>query len=95
MKPVSFPEQTVVIAKDQPQYLPLPAHVKPHDKYDPSCRMTFCWQLSWRERLTLLVTGRLWHQVLTFNSPLQPQLLLVKKPDLAAPPAKQPSGGAE
>ena len=86
MKPVSFPEQNVVIAKDQPQYLPLPAHIEPHDKYDPSRRTTFCWQLSWRERLTLLVTGKLWHQVLTFNSPLQPQLLLVEKPKLPAAP---------
>jgi hypothetical protein len=67
MKPISFPQQTVVFAKDQPEYLPLPAHV------DAEGVVTFCWQLSWRDRLRMLVTGKLWHQVLTFHRPLQPQ----------------------
>ena len=84
MKPVDFAECNTVFAKDQPEYLQLPAHVDPHDKYDPSRRATFCWQLSWRERVKLLITGKLWHQVLTFNSPLQPQKLMVDKPTLAA-----------
>lgn len=82
MKPIEFPEVNTVFAKDQPQYLQLPAHVEPHDKYDPGRRATFCWQLSWRERVAILFTGRLWHQVLTFNSPLQPQKLMVRKPAL-------------
>lgn len=80
MELVSFPEQTDVIAKDQPQYRPLPAHVV---NGDPEGRITCCWQLSWRERLKVLWTGLIWHQVLTFNSPLQPQLLLVDKPELS------------
>ena len=29
MKPVPFTEQNGVLAKDQPQYLPLPVHVDP------------------------------------------------------------------
>ena len=79
MTPVSFPEQTVVFAKDQPEYLPLPAHVDEH-----GC-VTFCWQLSWRDRLRLLVTGKLWHQVLTFGRPLQPQKLSAECPFERAP----------
>lgn len=79
MKPVSFPEQTVVFAKDQPEYTPLPAH---RLESDPLGLTTFCWQLTWRERLALLIHGRLWHQVLTFQQPLQPQILSVKKPEM-------------
>ena len=79
MKIIEFPEQTLVIAKDQPEYQPLPAH---RLRGDPSGRVTCCWQLTWIERLRVLVTGTIWHQILTFNMALQPQLLLVKKPNM-------------
>lgn len=78
MTPASFPESNVVFAKDQPEYLPLPAAVHPQD---PQGTTTFCWQLSWRERWMLLWRGKLWHTVLTFKSNLQPQLLSVDKPE--------------
>lgn len=78
MTPASFPEQTVVFAKDQAEYLPLPAHVTT-DGYVVS---TFCWQLTWRERIRLLVTGKIWHQVMTFGHSLQPQNILTEKPEL-------------
>ena len=81
MKIVEFPEQTVVIAKDQPQYLPLPAH---RHRNDPNGKITCCWSLSLLERLRVLFTGTIWHQVLTFGQPLQPQLLLVEKPMMGA-----------
>lgn len=76
MQAISFKEQTLVIAKDQPEYLPLPAHRESDGK------VTFCWQLTWKERLRILLSGKLWHQVLTFNGPLQPQKLTVDKPNL-------------
>ena len=76
---IEFPEQTVIIAKDQPEYNPLPAHVF---KHDPQGRIACCWQLSFRDRCKVLLTGKLWHQILTFRQPLQPQLLLVDKPDM-------------
>lgn len=76
---ISFPEQTVVIAKDQPEYNPLPAHVF---KDDPQGRIACCWKLSWHDRFRVLFTGRLWHQILTFQQPLQPQLLTVDKPQM-------------
>lgn len=81
MKLIEFPEQTVVIAKDQPEYLPLPAH----QFGDSSGRIACCWKLSLIERLRLLWSGLIWHQVLTFNQPLQPQLLSVEKPEMPAP----------
>ena len=82
MKPIEFPEQTVIIAKDQPQYVPLYAHrfVDQPDKGRIAC----CWKLGWKDRLKLLMTGKLWHQILTFNQPLQPQLLSVDKPEMTA-----------
>lgn len=73
---IEFPEQTVIIAKDQPQYRPLPAY----QHGDKSGTITFCWKLSLIDRLKLLFTGKLWHNVLTFNYSLQPQLLMVDKP---------------
>lgn len=82
MELVEFPEQTVVIAKDQPQYKPLPAH---RFAGDPKGRIACCWALSLRERLLVAITGRLWHEVLTFNQALQPQLLSVRKPAMPPP----------
>lgn len=77
MKLIPFPEQTVVIAKDQPEYQPLPAFQFAHD---PTGRIACCWQLTFRERLKLLFTGRLWHIIMAFHQPLQPQLLQLEKP---------------
>lgn len=76
MKPVApanLPEgaQLVVIARDQPEYLPLPAAVSPD-----GCVMTE-WELS-AEDLAKVVNGgrvRLW--VWTFRQPLQPVMLEV------------------
>jgi len=78
---IEFPEQTVVIAKNQPEYLPLPAH---RFANDPQGRIAFCWRMTWRERLRVLWTGILWHEVLTFDRPLQPQRLSTDKPDMLA-----------
>lgn len=77
---VRFPEQTVVYAENQPEYRPLPAYVYS----DREGRITCCWSLSWKERLKVLFSGRIWHTILTFHGPLQPQLLEVEKP--AMPP---------
>ncbi len=78
MELIEFKEQTVIIAKDQPEYLPLPAH----QFNDGKGTIAFCWKMTWKERLKVLFTGCLWHQVLTFNKPLQPQMLGTDKPDM-------------
>lgn len=79
MEPISFAEQTVVIARDQKEYLPYPAH---HFKDDPQGRIASCWKMSWRERFVVLFTGVVWQQVLTFKQPLQPQKLSTDKPEM-------------
>jgi hypothetical protein len=73
---IEFPEQNRVYAKDQPQYRPLPCFT--HG--DEEGRITCCWKFNFWARLKILFTGKIWHQVLTFHGPLQPQLLLVEKP---------------
>lgn len=70
MKPVGFLEQNAVLAEHQPQYQPLPVY---RELTLPG-RVVSCWHLTWRERVRLLVTGRLWLSQLTYGSPLQPQL---------------------
>jgi hypothetical protein len=85
MKLFEFPGHNVVIAKDQPEYIPLPAYRVPND---PHGRLVCCWKLSWRERLRVLVTGELWHTILTFNHQLQPQLLEVERPSATLPPVE-------
>lgn len=79
---IKFPEQTTTYAEDQPQYQPLPAFKVPND---PEGRIVCCWRLSFVERLKVLFTGLIWHEILTFNQPLQPQLLEVDKPDMGSP----------
>lgn len=66
MTPIEFPEQDYVFAKDQPEYLPLPAHVSDEGQ------VTSCWAMTWRERLRVLLTGRIYASQLTFGGRLQP-----------------------
>jgi hypothetical protein len=66
MKPVSFPQATVVYAKDQPEYVPLPAHVSIHGV------VTSCWELSNEELAEIILTRRIWLQAMTFGAALQP-----------------------
>jgi len=74
MKAIEFPEHNMVLAKDQPEYLPLPVFRAPDGL------VVSCYRLTWRERLKLLFTGRFWLQQLTFNQPLQPQCPTVDYP---------------
>lgn len=76
MTPIEFDGQTLIIAKDQPEYLPLPAHVT-HDGI-----VTCCWRLTWRERIKVLLSGRIWHRVMTLKRPLQPQAISTVRPML-------------
>lgn len=77
MKPTAFPEQTCVYAKGQIEYMPLPVH---RNEDDPNGVLTCCWRLSWRERIKVLFTGRVWNEIMTFRKPLQPHLLSIDKP---------------
>jgi hypothetical protein len=75
MKPVSpvafeiaqrFGIREIIFAKDQPQYIALPAL-----KF-PDGLVVTRWSLSLRERLKVLCGGSVYLGLLTFNNPLQP-----------------------
>lgn len=74
MSPIKFEQQNVVFAKDQPEYLPLPAHISSEGI------VTTCWELTPDEREVFLKTGVIYLRVLTFNEPLQPVVLTVENP---------------
>lgn len=73
MTPIEFAEQTIVWAKNQPPYLPLPAYTNEQETIS-------CWKLTWRERFQVLFSGKLWLRQMNFNQPLQPQAPSVQSP---------------
>jgi hypothetical protein len=89
MKPISpvlphsdLPE--VIYAKDQPQYLPLPAVHVPFDGASPTNAkwrsVISHWKLNFGERLRVLFHGDLWLEQITFGDRLQPQRPAVEEP---------------
>jgi hypothetical protein len=79
MNPIKFKEQNITFAADQPPYRPLPAF---KDKSDPQGKVISCWDLTLRERIRVLFTGRIWVSLLSFNQPLTPSFLTTKKKDV-------------
>lgn len=74
MKPYKFNECNLTYAETQPEYLPLPVYK------ESDGTITCCWSLSFLEKLKVLFTGKIFLQVLTFNTPLQPLKLEVNNP---------------
>ena len=74
MKPIEFPGCNIVYAKDQREYLPLPA------QRGSEGEVISCWKLGFLERLKVLFTGKMYLSLLTFNRLLQPQKMSVQKP---------------
>jgi hypothetical protein len=67
-----------VLAKDQPEYIPLPvAHVT---YVDGTQSMISRYRLTLWERLVILWRGCVWWEQLTFGGPLQPQKMHVNEP---------------
>jgi hypothetical protein len=82
MKPIEFEHQNTVYAKDQPEYQPLPAL-----KIDgPTGEIISCWKLSFKERIKILFTGKVWLSLMSFNNPLTPSYLSVDRKDLYTHP---------
>ena len=75
MKPIEFKHQNVVFAKDQPEYQPLPA-LKLNT---PEGEVISCWKLSFKERIQVLLFGRVWLSLMSFNKPLTPSFLSVDR----------------
>lgn len=78
MKPIDFPERTHMIAKDQAEYITLPAHISKSDRGE----VVFCMKLTLWERIKLLITGKLWCCLLCFHKPVTPSFFTVKKSDI-------------
>lgn len=78
MKPIKFPEANITFAENQPEYQPLPAFIKDN----PQGETVSCWQLSFKERIKILITGKLWVSLWTFNKPLTPMYFTTKKEEL-------------
>ena len=78
MKPIDFPETNGVHAEHQDEYLPLPTYTM----RDTNGSVVSCWQFTWKEKLQVLFGKPLWLEIMTFGGPLQPQLPMIKKPQL-------------
>jgi len=77
MKPINFKRSNTIFAKDQTQYIPLPAYRDP----GPDGTIISCWKLTLKERIKILFTGKLWLSLLMFGKPLTPQRPSVNKWD--------------
>ena len=73
MKPIEFDGQNAEFAKNQIEYINLPARLE-------DGVVTTCWSLSWRERLQVLFRGVVWLRVLTWDKPLQPLQMMTERP---------------
>lgn len=74
MTPVEFPQQNVVFAKDQPEYLPLPAYK------DETGQVVSFWKLEEGDLEKIKAQGGIYVLQLTFNQPLQPLSLHTVSP---------------
>jgi hypothetical protein len=82
MKPVEFKHQNIVFAKDQPEYQPLSAL-----RIDsPTGEVVSCWKLSFKERVKIVFTGRVWLSLMSFNKPLTPSYLAVNRKEVYSHP---------
>jgi len=79
MKAVKFKNSNVIFAKDQPQYLQLPAW---RNENDPQGFVVTCYKLNFWECLHVLIFRRVYFATVTFRKPLQPQRPSVKNPVL-------------
>lgn len=66
MKPIEFKEQNCTFAENQEEYGNLPAF------NDGAGSVISCWGVTVWERLMILLFGKIYLHVSTFNKPLQP-----------------------
>lgn len=75
MKNIKFEGCNVVYGAEQPEYAPL------HAQKSGNITIT-CYELTFKERIKMLFTGRLWLGQMNFGEPLQPQLPALNKETL-------------
>lgn len=82
MKATEFKHQNVVFAKDQPEYKPLPALRIDSQQGE----VISCWKMSFKERIKVLFTGKVWLSLMSFNKPLTPSYMSVNRKDVYSHP---------
>lgn len=85
MKPIEFEHQNTVYAKEQSEYMPLPA-LKIEG---PEGHVVSCWKMSFLERVKVLFTGVVWLDLLSFNRPLTPSYMSVDRKEVFILPGEQ------
>lgn len=75
MKPIKFKHHNIVYAKDQKEYMPLPALKIPSKEG----QVITCWKLTFKEKMKVLFTGKVWLNLWTFNKDLQPQYVSIDR----------------
>lgn len=81
MNPIEFKDQNRVYAKNQPEYMPLPAL-----KLD-SGEIIACWKMSFKERIKVLFTGKTWVSLMCFDNPLTPSFISVNRKEIYSKPS--------
>ena len=80
MNPTTFPESTKTLAKPRSmtdeECGPLPVYVTDEDDFAIGVVIS-CWRMSWRERLSALLSGRVWLSV--WSGVTQPPVALTVK----------------
>lgn len=78
MKPIKFKYQNTVYSKNQSEYQELPSL-----KLDTAeGEVISCWKLSFKERIIVLITGKIWLSLMSFNNPLTPSFLSTKRKEV-------------
>lgn len=91
MQAIEFPQQTDVLAKNQPQYIPLPVFVLPGErtikdeagnitKEAVAYEMTACFLLDPEEIAEINATSKLWYTQCVFGNPFQPVRMSTRNP---------------
>lgn len=78
MKAIEFPQQTMVLAKDQPEYNNLPVFISNDDQR----QMISCYQLDDEELAIINKTKVIWQGQLTFGRSYSPSFVTVGDPFL-------------
>lgn len=78
MKAINFEDANVNFAEKQDEYSTLPA-LRIGDEDDT---IITCWGLSFKERVRVLFTGKIWMSELNFRRPLTPRYFSVDKNEM-------------
>ena len=80
MEPIKFSQCNAIFAKNQPEYKPLCCFLADDGT------LVSCWKLTFFERIKILLTGKFYLTILTFNQPLQPLKPTIDNPLIISEP---------